>query len=77
VDAWYLGRAADGNSYFPGTMDEIRIWNMARSQSNINANKNSTIATNSTGLVGYYKLDENSGSTAADATGNGYLGTVN
>ena len=75
-DAWYLGRAADGSSYFPGTVDEVRIWNVARSQSEINDNKNTTIST-TTGLVGYYKLDEDSGSTAADATGNGYTGTVN
>jgi hypothetical protein len=77
ADEWYFGKAASGNNLFPGTMDEIRIWNVAKSQSDINANKNSTIATNSNGLVGYYKLDENSGSTAADATGNGYMGTVN
>ena len=77
LDTWYVGKAADGSSYFPGTIDEIRIWNVARIQSDINANKNSTIATNSNGLVGYYKLDENSGSTATDATGNGYMGTVN
>ena len=77
TDAWYLGRAADGSSFFPGTMDEVRIWNVVRSQSDIYVNKNSTISNNSTGLVGYYKLDEDSGSSAADATGNGYTGTVN
>jgi len=27
--------------------------------------------------VGYYKLDESSGTTATDATGHGYDGTVN
>jgi hypothetical protein len=77
ADEWYLGRAADGGSYFPGKMDEVRIWNVARSQSEINSNKNTTISTSSSGLVGYYKLDEDSGSTASDATGNGYSGTVN
>jgi hypothetical protein len=76
VDTWYLGRSANGSSYFPGTMDEIRIWNSARSQSDINARKNRTIST-VLELVGYYKLDESSGNTAADATRFGYDGTVN
>jgi hypothetical protein len=77
IDAWYVGKAASGSNLFPGTMDEIRIWNVARSQSDINSNKNTVISTTSSGLIGYYKLDETSGSTAADATGNGYTGTVN
>jgi hypothetical protein len=77
TDAWYFGKASSGSNLFPGTMDEIRIWNVARSQSDINSNKNTVISTTSSGLVGYYKLDESLGSTAADATGNGYTGTVN
>jgi len=77
VDAWYFGKAASGSNLFPGTMDEIRIWNVARNQSDINTNKNTVISTSTSGLVGYYKLDEDSGSSAADATGNGYMGTVN
>jgi len=77
ADSWYFGKAASGSNLFPGNMDEIRIWNVARSQSDINANKNTVISNTSSGLVGYYKLDESSGSTAADATGNGYTGAVN
>ena len=77
ADAWYFGKAVSGSNLFPGNMDEIRIWNVARSQSDINTYKNTTIANGSAGLVGYYKLDETSGITAGDATGNGYTGTVN
>jgi hypothetical protein len=77
ADEWYFGKAATGNNLFPGTMDEIRIWNVARSQSDINSNKNTTISTGSSFLVGYYKLDEDSGNSALDATGNGYTGIVN
>jgi hypothetical protein len=77
VDAWYFGKAASGSNLFPGTMDEIRIWNSARSQSDINANKNAIISPSTSGLKGYYKLDETSGTSAADATGSGYTGTVN
>ena len=77
ADAWYFGKAASGSNLFPGTMDEIRIWNVVRTQSEINANKNAIISTSTTGLKGYYKLDETSGNSAADATGNGHTGTVN
>jgi hypothetical protein len=77
ADAWYFGKAASGSNLFPGTMDEIRIWNVVRSQSDINANKNAIISPSTSGLIGYYKLDETSGTSAADATGNGYTGTVN
>ena len=76
IDEWYFGKAANGSNLFPGIMDDIRIWNVVRSQSDINVNKNRTIST-TTGLIGYYKLDEVSGSTAADASGNGYTGAVN
>jgi len=77
ADAWYFGKAASGSNLFPGTMDEIRIWNVTRTQSEIDGNKNAIISASSAGLVGYYKFDETSGSNAADATGNGYTGTVN
>lgn len=62
--------------YFNGSIDEVRVWNTARTQSQIQANMNSTVPTNSTGLVAYYKFDEGSGSTAYDATSNGHNGTL-
>ena len=37
---------------------------------------NSTIPTNSAGLVAYYKFDEGTGTTTADASGNGNNGTL-
>jgi hypothetical protein len=62
--------------YFNGTMDELRLWNVARTQTQLLDNMNSTIPTNSAGLVAYYKFDESSGTTTADATGNGNNGTL-
>jgi hypothetical protein len=58
-------------------MDEVRIWNMARTQAQIQFSMNNRISSTTSGLVGYYKLDESSGTTATDATGHGYDGTVN
>jgi hypothetical protein len=76
-ERWLIGKNWTSPNYFPGTIDEIRIWNTARSQADIQANKNNIISTSSAGLVGYYQLDESSGSNASDATGHGYTGTVN
>lgn len=57
-------------NHFNGTMDELRIWNIARTQAEIQADRNATIAANSSGLVAYYKFDEGTGTTTADATPN-------
>jgi hypothetical protein len=63
-------------NHFNGTMDELRIWNVARSQSDILINYESTVPTNSSNLVAYYKFDESTGTTTADASGNGNNGTL-
>jgi len=73
---WYLGKRWDHLETLGGVMDEIRIWNVARTQAQIQASMNSTVPTNSTGLRAYYKLDEITGNIASDATGNGYDGTL-
>ncbi|RYY19871.1 MAG: T9SS type A sorting domain-containing protein [Cytophagaceae bacterium] len=47
--------------YFKGEIDEVRVWNTARSASQISANKSVAIANPATaaGLVGYYPIDQN------------------
>jgi hypothetical protein len=62
-------------NHFNGSMDELRLWNVVRTQAQIQGNSNSTIPTNSAGLVAYYKFDEGTGTSTADATGNGNNGT--
>ena len=64
------------SEFFNGSIDEVRIWNTGRSQAQIIANMNSTIPVASPGLTAYYKLDEGTGTTTADATGNGNTGTL-
>jgi len=67
-----------------GKIDEFRIWNTARTASQINANMTSTISPSSSGLKLYYTFDQgvaggtNTGiTTAFDATSSGYNGTLN
>ena len=61
-------------NHFNGTMDELRLWNYARTPSQIQANMNS-IPSNTYGIVAYYKFDELTGTTTADASGNNNTGT--
>jgi hypothetical protein len=53
-----------------GLMDEIRIWSDVRTQQEIIDNMRTSVATNAGNLVGYWKLDESSGFTAADSQTN-------
>ncbi len=53
-----------------GLIDEVRIWNTARTQKQIRANMFRELTGNESGLVAYYKLNETSGTTAADSAGN-------
>ena len=62
-------------NFFDGEMSDIRFWDSERTQSAINTFKNSTLNTNST-LKLYYKLNEGSGSTINDLSGNSITGTA-
>jgi hypothetical protein len=53
-----------------GLIDEVRIWNIVRTQSEIQATMNYTLSGNEPGLVGYWHLDEGSGQVAFDSTNN-------
>ena len=62
--------------YFDGRIDEVRIWNIARSGANISANMDTVLTGNESGLVAYYKFDQTSGTELYDHTGNDNLGTL-
>ncbi len=51
---------------FAGSLDEIRIWNIGRTQAQIQSTMCFQIAGNEPGLVGYWRFDENVGQTAAN-----------
>ena len=52
-----IGAIQTGINYFNGTIDELRIWNSVRSQSDIQSNMNSEIGTSSS-LVEYYRFNQ-------------------
>ncbi|WP_374505928.1 FG-GAP-like repeat-containing protein [Flavobacterium sp.] len=62
--------------YFNGGLDEIRIWNVAKTASEINTYKNSDVR-GFANLDLYYKLNEGTGTTANDSSPNSNHGTLN
>ncbi|WP_067145006.1 LamG-like jellyroll fold domain-containing protein [Pseudotamlana agarivorans] len=81
-----LGALAIGNywsPYFTGSIDELRIWDMIRTEADINSGKDSEIACGETGLIAYYQFNngigagENTNATILrDVTGNGHDGPL-
>jgi hypothetical protein len=71
----YVG-AGTVRNYLTGSIDEVRIWNVARTAAQIARDMNFRLVGNEAGLVGYYRFDEGSGTTARDATSGANNGTL-
>ncbi len=66
-----IGSRGFAVTYFNGYIDEVRIWNTARTMSEIKTylfNKN--LSNSASGLVAYYKMNAGSGSTAVNSSTN-------
>ena len=61
--------------YLNGQISDVRIWNTVRTQSEISANLNQTVSTDSSLLL-YYKLNDGSGSTYSNSSGNSISGSL-
>ena len=57
-------------------MDEVRIWSVARSQAQIQGSMNTEMTSPTANLAGRWGLDEGTGSTIADSSGNGIGGNT-
>ncbi len=55
--------------YYNGAMDEVRVWNLVRTEDQIAAEMFNPLTGTETGLVGYWRLDTGSGSVAFDSAG--------
>ncbi len=62
--------------YWIGKLDEIRVWNIARTQTELQENMGIELAGTEAGLVAYYPMNEGAGMTTADASGNGNTGQL-
>ncbi|MDP2388536.1 MAG: LamG-like jellyroll fold domain-containing protein [Bacteroidota bacterium] len=73
-----LGRWGDlSMRYFSGRMDEVRFWDRTLSQPEIQQKQCSYLnPANETGLTGYWKMNEGSGTTIFDVTASANSGTL-
>ena len=65
---------ADG--FFAGVVDEVRIWSVARTLSQINSTRTVEVTSPQANLLGVWNLNEGSGTTLADNSGNGIIGAA-
>lgn len=68
-----------GTYYFKGYIDEVRVWNKARTQQEIQADMNRRLTGQEANLVGYWRLtgvSGNAGEKIRDLTGKGLDGRV-
>jgi hypothetical protein len=71
----YVGAGILRN-YMTGSIDEVRVWNVARTQAQILGSMGFRLAGNEPGLVGYWRFDDGAGSSAADATAGNHPGAL-
>ncbi len=73
VEFQSLTMIGSGSTYFPDdcAMSQVRFWKVARSAAQIKNNMYYEVDPTNTDLIGYWPMDEGSGNTFTDITGNG------
>ncbi|MCX6776196.1 MAG: M6 family metalloprotease domain-containing protein [Candidatus Micrarchaeota archaeon] len=69
ITTTYIGRNTASGTLFNGTIDDVKIFNRALSATEIANMYNYS-------LLGYWNLNEGTGTTANDSSGNGNTGTI-
>ncbi len=59
IGTFYIGNSFGGGSEYGGSLDEVRIWNGVRSQTQIQDEMTNIISPASSGLLAYYRFDQN------------------
>jgi len=63
------------DQWFTGDLDEVRIWEVARTATEIRTHMHRPVAAQP-GLIGYWPFDEGTGASTADHSGFGYHGQL-
>ncbi len=75
--AMSMGSTGGYSGYLEGSIDDLAWWNRALSAAEVVSVMNDgPTAVSSTSLFGYWPMDEGSGSTFADESGNGATGSI-
>ncbi len=72
----FIGKHGYNTAFFPGLIDEVRVWNFAKTASEIQSQMNQTLSGFESGLIGYWNFEDGSGATANDASGMGNRGQL-
>lgn len=72
----YIGNDERDTFYFDGKIDDVRIWNHVRTETQIKQYYKHGLTGKETGLVAYLPFNEGTGSTAYDKSPNGNNGTI-
>ncbi len=77
-DPLYLGANPSRyvETFLDGQIDELRIWDYARTPQQLNDRMNSELYGNEPGLVAYWNFNEGSGDILHDLSGNGHDGQL-
>ncbi|WP_199332029.1 Calx-beta domain-containing protein [Anabaena lutea] len=75
-DDFRIGGRQEESQFFQGSIDDVRIWNRARTQAEIQANLNKELTGAESGLVGYWNFNSIKGNTVDDLTSNQNDGTI-
>ncbi len=74
IGAWLDGGSA--TRYFPGRVDEVRLWQVARSEAEVLATMNAGLTGNERGLAGYWRFNAGTGDVALDQAGANNAGVL-
>ena len=65
-----------GGRYFDGRIDEVKIWDSARTQEEISSTMYTPPSSDEQGLIAYYNFNSGSGNTLYDQTSNSLNGSI-
>lgn len=71
-----IGSGYNPQNMFKGTMAEVRIWDHVRGEAELKADMHRRLTGHEPGLVAYWPLNEGTGDTVSDKSGNGHHGTI-
>ena len=70
------GTAPAAGWYFKGSLDEARVWNKCLTPAEVAANWDTQISPSADNLMGYWRMNEGTGTTLTDLSGENYHGTL-
>ena len=76
ASAVQIGRESAGNQHYVGGLDELRLWQGARTQAQILSTMSAELSGNEAGLRAYWRFNEGTGTTVADDSTNDFPATL-